>query len=429
MGTAELIRKLGGRHLPLLVAVPLLLAVVLFTVSQTVWVTSASPPFSPGPPTANAGGPYTTNEGTQLAFSGAASDPEDDSDTLLYEWDFEFDGSFDIAQLGVNLVVPTHTYLDNGSFTVALRVWDSANNQSLLSTATVAVVNVSPSSNAGGPYAVDPGNALTFAGSANDPGSDALTYEWDFECNGTTFNTVGSTTASGVDMTSPTYTYAQDGIFTVALRVRDDDEGVSAISTTQVTVRAQAQPAPIPTPMSTPTPPPTPTPLPTPPPTPTPPATPTPVPTPPPMPMETPTPLPTPTPAPTVTPTPKPIPPQPPPASTPTPTPTPAQTPTPAPVPDAYAHPHTYADSTSNPAADPNVYPGAYPHTYADSTSNPAAGPHVYPEACPDVYPHPLSDPFSEGHTAACEYAGTHCTGTGGGRGADRGRRFRYQDQ
>ena len=251
----------------------------------------------PGPPTANAGGPYSGDEGAEITFSGDANDPEDASNLLTYEWDFEFDGSFDVADSGVNLTAPTHIYGNDGSFTVALRAIDTASEVSAIATAVVTVANVLPSANAGGPYTVEDGTALTFAGSATDPGTDTLTYEWDFEYDGTTFNTVGPTTAAGIDLIGPSYTYPNDGSFTVALRVGDDD-GVGTVVTADVTVSPAAAPTATPTatPQPTPTPTPTPTPEPTPPPTPT--------------PVE-PTPTPdanTPTPAPTVAPTPTPTP-------------------------------------------------------------------------------------------------------------------------
>ncbi len=193
----------------------------------------------PGPPTANAGGPYSGDEGEEVVFSGDASDPEDASNLLTYEWDFEFDGSFNIVASGVNLTAPGHTYGNDGPFTVALRVRDTADEVSLIATASVTIANVLPSANAGGPYAVDEGTALTFSGSATEPGNDTLTYEWDFEHNNVTFNTVGPTTAAGVDLTAPSYTYPSDGVFTAALRVRDDD-GVSTIVFAEVTVNPQA---------------------------------------------------------------------------------------------------------------------------------------------------------------------------------------------
>ena len=161
-----------------------------------------------------------------------ASDPEDSSSVLTYEWDFEFDGSFTVAQSRVNLTAPTYTYTDNGSFTVALRARDTDGDVSTISTATVTVTNVAPSINVGGPYNVDEGTALTFTGSATDPGQDTLTYEWDFDYTASTF----TVDATGEDLTNPSTTYGNDGERTVALRVRDEDGGVSAIQTALVTV-------------------------------------------------------------------------------------------------------------------------------------------------------------------------------------------------
>ena len=123
-------------------------------------------------------------------------------------------------------------YPDNGSFTVALRVKDTALEVSSESTATVTVGNVPPNADVGGPYAVDEGSLLTFSGSATDPGQDTLTFEWDFTYDGATFNI----DATGDDLTGPSTTYPDDGANTVALRVRDEDGGVSSIQTATVTV-------------------------------------------------------------------------------------------------------------------------------------------------------------------------------------------------
>ena len=264
-------------------------------------------------PTASVGGPYSGDEGAQIAFSGDGNDAEDQPEQLTYEWDFDRQATFVADVSGVNLTSTSHVYPDNGSFTVALRVKDTALKVSSESTATVTVGNVPPNADVGGPYAVDEGSLLTFewdftydgatfnidatgddltgpsttypddgantvalrvrddettsvestaavtisnvlptpdaggpyvvtagdsltyAGSATDPGNDTLTYEWDFEYDGVTFDTSGGATDSGIDLTGPSYTYTTDGIYTVALRVQDD-EGASAVVTAQVTV-------------------------------------------------------------------------------------------------------------------------------------------------------------------------------------------------
>ena len=212
-------------------------------------IRTAAVTISNVPPTANAGSSYSVNEGSQLTFSGSAIDPG--SDTLTYEWDFTYSGGqFNADVSGDALTDPKNTYNDDGSFTVALRVRDD-DSTSQVATASVSVSNVLPTANAGGPYTGSVGSTITFAGSATDPGNDALTYEWDFEYDGQSFKTTGSTTQSGVNLTAPTYTYASEGSFTVALRVQDDD-GASGIVTSTVTVSAGgATPTPVPT--STPT--------------------------------------------------------------------------------------------------------------------------------------------------------------------------------
>ena len=224
------------RSLPVLRPAVLLLLIGIASLSVDGVARSDSPRLGPNPvvPTANAGGPYDIDEGSQLIFSGEASDPEDNA--LTYEWDFDFDGSFAVSSSGIDLKTPSHTYADNGTFTVALRVIDTTQDEtSSVSTATVNVANVPPSADANGPYTVDEGTALTFSGSATDPGSqDTLTYEWDYDYDydGSNF----TVDASSEDLTSPSETYANDGERTVALRVRDGDGGVSAVQTATVTV-------------------------------------------------------------------------------------------------------------------------------------------------------------------------------------------------
>ena len=207
-------------------------------------ISTAAVTISNVPPVANPGASYTGNEGAAVTFAGSATDPG--ADTLNFEWDFTFSGgTFLVDQSGDGLTAPTHTYTDDGVFTVSLRVRDDDATSDEV-TASVTITNVLPTADAGGQYEVVEGTAVTFGGSATDPGDDTLTYEWDFEYNGVTFSTGGPTTNSGIDLAGPSYTYPKDGVFTVALRVRDDD-GVGGIATAQVTVTpAVAQPTPVP---------------------------------------------------------------------------------------------------------------------------------------------------------------------------------------
>ena len=70
-------------------------------------------------PQADAGGPYSVNEGDSVTLDGTgSSDPN--GDLLTYAWDFDADGVFDDAT-GPN---PVFSGADDGVVTVALRVTD-----------------------------------------------------------------------------------------------------------------------------------------------------------------------------------------------------------------------------------------------------------------------------------------------------------------
>ncbi len=164
------------------------------------------------PPTAEAGGPYTGNEGDPIVLTGAGSDPT--NDPLTYTWDLDYDGIFETPGQ-----VVTNTWPDDGVYTVTLRVEDDRGGADT-DDAIVTVNNVAPTAEAGGPYAGDEGSPITLTGSATDPGADTFTFEWDFDYDGITFD---------VDGIGQVITNAwPDGpiTYTVALRVTDDDGGV-----------------------------------------------------------------------------------------------------------------------------------------------------------------------------------------------------------
>ncbi|MDP6455793.1 MAG: PKD domain-containing protein [SAR202 cluster bacterium] len=221
-------RRTAAEHVPggrtLILALVALAFVILQATDYSV-VLAADP-------IANPGGPYTGNEGSAITFTGSAVDIDEPSSNLRFEWDFDFQSTFAADASGVGVATTTHTYADNDTFTVALRVIDSTGATSTVKTAQVTVANVPPSANAGGPYTVNEGTALTFTGSATDPGNDTKTFEWDFDYDGSTF-TVDST---GADLTGPTKTYTNDGAKTVGLRVRDDDGGLSSIALATTTI-------------------------------------------------------------------------------------------------------------------------------------------------------------------------------------------------
>lgn len=86
----------------------------------------------------NAGGPYKGVINEEIEFSGSADDVEADEDKpLVYEWDCDYDGDFDVDRTGKN---PTCTYPESKTYTVALRVNDG-DDYSEIVTAQVVIYN------------------------------------------------------------------------------------------------------------------------------------------------------------------------------------------------------------------------------------------------------------------------------------------------
>ena len=91
------------------------------------------------PPTADAGGPYSGDEGEAIALDGSRS--TDDLGIALYEWDCTNDGNFDVSS--ASPTGSTCTYPDNNSYTLGLRVTDTG-GQTDEDTVTVTISNVAP---------------------------------------------------------------------------------------------------------------------------------------------------------------------------------------------------------------------------------------------------------------------------------------------
>ena len=167
------------------------------------------------PPTADAGGPYVGAEGNPIVLTGSGTDP--DNDPLTYDWDLDDDGDFETPGQEV-----TYSWPDDGDYTVALRV-DDGRGGVATDDATVTVNNVPPNADAGGPYTTTADIALTLVATATDVSADPLTYTWDLDDDGAFDDRAGQTV---------TYTWAVTGLYTVTLRVADDDGGVSTDATT-----------------------------------------------------------------------------------------------------------------------------------------------------------------------------------------------------
>lgn len=179
------------------------------------------------PPVANAGGPYSVAEGSDVTLDGSGSSDPDPGDAItLYEWDFDYDGvDFTVDASSPTLFHPWHTYLDGPvSKTVALRVTDTKGSLSPISTATVLVNNVPPAvSTITAPLdPVQTNTSINTHASFTDPGVlDTHTAVWDWGDGSTSAGVVNETTGA----VSGSHTYTSPGVYTLTLTVTDKDGG------------------------------------------------------------------------------------------------------------------------------------------------------------------------------------------------------------
>ncbi len=204
-------------------------------VRMRVITTSCASPMQAGfgpnqAPVADAHGPYTTDEGTDVVLDGTSTDP--DGDALTYAWDLDDDGLFDDA----TDEDPTFDLVgDDGVFTVRLQVTDAYGETDVDET-TVTVANVAPTVQ---PLVQDgpkPENtAIQVSGTATDPGwLDTFTATVDWGDGAGPQALAGVTENVRPDATftfAASHTYGDNGVFTVTVCVSDDDGGSDCEST------------------------------------------------------------------------------------------------------------------------------------------------------------------------------------------------------
>ena len=198
-----------------------------FIARADVYATSSCPDPGPvlattpsnTPPTANAGGPYSGNEGSAIAMSGAtATDPDGDSLTYTWSVDDTTRCSFDDA----SALIPNLTCSDNGNYTATLSVSDGV-NPAVTSEASVTVNDVAPTLGAISMDAdlVSVNFAITARATFTDPGAlDTHTATWIWG-DGTSAGTVTESAGSG--SVSDSHIYSVAGVYAIDLTVTDKD--------------------------------------------------------------------------------------------------------------------------------------------------------------------------------------------------------------
>jgi hypothetical protein len=191
------------------------------------------------PPSAEAGGPYTVNEGGNISLSGLSSVDPDPSDVLIYEWDLDYDG----ITVNIDATGPTPLFdatdLDGpSSRTVALRVTDDK-GESDVDTAMVTIDNIAPTAtftNISDSVIEGESATLVFSNEFDPSAADTtagFTYSYDCTDNGT-FE------ASGISEASFDCQYPYAGTFTARGHIEDKDGGFTPY-TIAVTVQTPAQ--------------------------------------------------------------------------------------------------------------------------------------------------------------------------------------------
>ena len=155
----------------------------------------------------------TGNEGSPVSFSVAFTDAGA-ADTHSFLWNFGDSTTSSAAS-------PTHTYADDGSYTVTVTVTDDDGGADT-DTGTAVVGNVAPTiTSVTAPDGME-GAPIAFSVSATDPGADTITFTWDFGDSGS---------ATGA---SASHTYVDNGTYTVTVTANDGDGGTDSQTETVV---------------------------------------------------------------------------------------------------------------------------------------------------------------------------------------------------
>ncbi|MDC5698367.1 M36 family metallopeptidase [Intrasporangium calvum] len=177
-------------------------------------------------PTADAGGPYVTDEGTDKQLNGAGSTSGTDGSAgaiTTYAWDLDNDGQYDDA----TGATPTFTTVGQDAvFTIGLKITDEFGHTST-DTSTVTVTNVAPTVVVDAITPIDEGGTVTVTGTVTDPGwLDPLTATITFGDGAAPVALSGTLENVQPDATltfSVDHQYGDDGAFTVEVCADDDD--------------------------------------------------------------------------------------------------------------------------------------------------------------------------------------------------------------
>jgi hypothetical protein len=186
------------------------------------------------PPIANAGGPYSVAEGGSITLDGTGSSDPDGS-IISYQWDFNYNGTtFNVTATGASPTFSAGSADGPSSRTVALRVTDNY-GVSTIGTTTLSLTNTAPTATLSNNGPVSEGSAVTVSfTNPSDPSSadTAAGFHYTFALSAA--DLASSYAGAGTSL-SASFTFDDNGTYTVYGRIFDKDEG-STDYTTTVTV-------------------------------------------------------------------------------------------------------------------------------------------------------------------------------------------------
>jgi hypothetical protein len=198
--------------------------------ATTVQVNNVKPDVSPA-------ADQNSDEGSSHSFAlGSFSDPGPDSPWAVdIDWgDGSLHGSDSETSAG-SLGSASHTYDDNGNYTVTVKVTDKDGGVGQ-ATFKVAVANVAPTASLANDGPVDEGSpaTITFSGQHDPSGADtAAGFHYSYACDGVA-GSLATTYAGATDGASKQCTYADNGSYLVKGRIFDKNGGSNTYDTTVV---------------------------------------------------------------------------------------------------------------------------------------------------------------------------------------------------
>ncbi|MCX6667865.1 MAG: PKD domain-containing protein [Euryarchaeota archaeon] len=170
--------------------------------------------------TADADGPYFGVPNSAIQFDGTGSN---DTDGTIVQYDWKFFNTDTWNNLGAT---PTHTYTEQGTYQVTLRVTDDdGNTDEDTTTATTVAGNNQPtnptlSGNTTGHKNVE----YTYAAVSTDPDGDTISYTFNW---GDGESTTMGYYPSGTPVNNATHTWAYAGVYNIWVQAKDYNNATS----------------------------------------------------------------------------------------------------------------------------------------------------------------------------------------------------------